>query len=115
MLNLYRISQTVNRGYDTYSDAVVAAETPDDARRIHPYTGWGDTRYHVTWRDEWAEPWDVDAVKRGAWVYVDERGSENEAYERQWADRPNEVTVELVGVAAAHVQPGVVCASFHAG
>lgn len=35
-MNLYWISQNVVRGYDTYSDAVVCAATPEDARMIHP-------------------------------------------------------------------------------
>lgn len=36
VLNLYRISQTENNDYDTYDSAVVAAETPDEASRVHP-------------------------------------------------------------------------------
>ncbi len=35
-MNLYIISQNVNSQYDTFDSAVVAAETPDDARKIHP-------------------------------------------------------------------------------
>ena len=35
-MKLWRISQDVNNGYDTYSDAVVAAETEEEARMIHP-------------------------------------------------------------------------------
>ena len=35
-LKLYRISQDVNKDYDTYDSAVVVAESEDDARRIHP-------------------------------------------------------------------------------
>jgi hypothetical protein len=35
-MNLYKISQTENTGYDTYSDAVVAAENDEEARNIHP-------------------------------------------------------------------------------
>lgn len=35
-MNLYLISQTENEDYDTYDSAVVAAETPEDAARIHP-------------------------------------------------------------------------------
>ncbi len=33
---LWKISQTENNGYDTYNAAVVAAETEDEARMIHP-------------------------------------------------------------------------------
>ena len=39
-MKLYIISQSVNRWYDTYDSAVVAAESEDDARDIHPYGEW---------------------------------------------------------------------------
>lgn len=35
-MKLWFISQSENTGYDTYSDAVVAAETEDKARMTHP-------------------------------------------------------------------------------
>jgi hypothetical protein len=35
-MKLYRISQNVNNGYDTYDSAVVAAETEEEAKMIHP-------------------------------------------------------------------------------
>lgn len=35
-MNLYLISQSINNGYDTYDSAVVAAESKDKARCIHP-------------------------------------------------------------------------------
>lgn len=35
-MNLYRISQSENMGYDTYDSAVVVAEDAADARSIHP-------------------------------------------------------------------------------
>ena len=38
-LNLYRISQSVNEGYDTYSDAIVAAHDEEEARHINPRGG----------------------------------------------------------------------------
>lgn len=48
-MNLYRISQVENTGYDTYDSAVVAAEDENAARQIHPckYGDWGDMTY--TW------------------------------------------------------------------
>lgn len=48
-MNLYKISQTVNRGYDTYDSAVVAAETEEAARNTRPYDygtpGWAKPEY----------------------------------------------------------------------
>jgi hypothetical protein len=35
-MKLWKISQEKNGGYDTYSDAVVAAETEEEARVIQP-------------------------------------------------------------------------------
>jgi hypothetical protein len=35
-MNLYLISQNVNNDYDTYDAAVVAANSEDEARLIHP-------------------------------------------------------------------------------
>lgn len=41
-MNLYLISQNENNSYDTYDAAVVAAESEDEARQIHPSypNGW---------------------------------------------------------------------------
>ncbi len=38
-MNLYLISQDKNDGYDTYDAAVVAANTENEARMIHPGGG----------------------------------------------------------------------------
>lgn len=35
-MHLYLISQQTNNGYDTYDSAVVAAESEEAARSIHP-------------------------------------------------------------------------------
>lgn len=40
-MNLYLISQDENTGYDTYDSAVVAAETAEDAAKIHPDGSFG--------------------------------------------------------------------------
>ena len=45
-MNLYLISQNVNNNYDTYNSAVVAAESVDAARLIHPSGIDGDTEIH---------------------------------------------------------------------
>lgn len=72
---IWKISQNVNNGYDTYSDAVVIAADAEAARRTHP-AGSPD-------RYTWAPPEDV--------------------------------VVELIGIAVGDAKPGVVTASFHAG
>lgn len=35
-MKIYKISQDVNKDYDTYDSAVVYAESEEDAREIHP-------------------------------------------------------------------------------
>lgn len=35
-MKIYKLSQEVNIGYDTYSDCVVIAESTEDAKTIHP-------------------------------------------------------------------------------
>lgn len=49
-MNLYRISQTQNEGYDTYDQAVVAAETEEDAKNIIPSIDG--------WSPGWSRAWD---------------------------------------------------------
>lgn len=53
-MNLYLISQDVYTGYDTYDSAVVAADTEEEARLIHPAGdydfGWPSDRSVVNVR-----------------------------------------------------------------
>jgi hypothetical protein len=56
-MKLWLISQEVNNGYDTYSDAVVVAETLEEARNMHPSEYGG--------LDTWAPPTQVKVVELG--------------------------------------------------
>ncbi len=89
-LKLFRISQTVNTGYDTYDSAVVVAKNEDGARKIHPD----------------GSIWDAECRM---WGHGDTSGI--------WAWSPPEhVTAEFVGIADERFHAGdVVCASFNAG
>jgi hypothetical protein len=40
-MKLYLLSQGENNGYDTYDSMVVAAESEDAARQMHPGNEWG--------------------------------------------------------------------------
>jgi hypothetical protein len=87
-MNLYLLSQTKNNRYDTYSDCVVVAENEAEARKIHP---------RLPPLEPGVEDWKVNS------------------YWGQWT-MPENVKVELVGIAADGLKPGtVVCSSFHAG
>jgi hypothetical protein len=91
-MKLFKISQNVHRGWDTYSDAVVAAISAGDAALIHPDSN-----------SEYFDTWPIDP-------------NDSEQYARDdWADVPGEVTVEYLGEAKEGTEEGVICASFHAG
>lgn len=51
-MNLYRIEQDTNHDYDTYDSAVVAAESEEAARNIHPGGRWPEAGYsNLDWTD----------------------------------------------------------------
>jgi hypothetical protein len=54
--NLYHISQRVNNDYDTWSDAIVAAWTVEEARVMHPDGSVNDEDHP----SGWAKPSDVE-------------------------------------------------------
>lgn len=87
-MNLYLIKQTENPGYDTYRSAVVVANSEEDAKKIHP-----------NGRDTAEDWWSTSTSK---WY-------------DGWA-HPDNVKVELIGIAADHLQPNqVVCCIFRHG
>lgn len=92
MLNIYLLTQSTNRGYDTFDSCIAVAPDEAMARLLHPR---GD-RY---WNGR-------------EWAWVD--GTPGYTSEAGWTD-PDNVTVEHVGTAADGVKAGVLCASFHAG
>lgn len=84
-MKLYHISQTENKGYDTYSDLVVAANNEEEARLIHPSSCNKD-------------PWNIGLFSYG-----------------EWATKPENVKVEYLGEAKEGTKAGIICSSFHAG
>ena len=105
-MKLWKISQQKATGYDTYSDAVVAAQSADDARKMHPGGAVFLPKFN-TWVSNYAD-WTVEEL---------ERDYEEEDYyaETSWCASPKDVMVELLGEAAENIEAGVICASFHAG
>ena len=91
-MKLWYIWQEQNRGYDTYDSAVVAAETEDAAKKIHP----GD--YLIWHANAWRYPHDQqDSGDYGDWAHVDA------------------VKVEYIGEAKEGTEAGVIVSSFNAG
>jgi hypothetical protein len=73
-LYLFKISQDVNKEYDTYDSAVVAAESGEDAVQIHPA---GPERFVTTDSerlDTWAKAADVECEYLGEAKEGTERG-----------------------------------------
>lgn len=99
---IWKISQQVNKGYDTYSDAVVIAADPEAARRIHPdgRSRWDDAE------DTWISNW-VDNAG-------DSKMRPDDIASGEWSHIKN-VVVEMIGVATGEPKASVVCSSFHAG
>ena len=84
-MKLYHISQDEVRGYDTFSDMVVCAESEDEARKIHPATCSPNSE------DPWSYRWSG------------------------WSTSPEQVKVKYLGEAADDLEKGIICSSFHAG
>lgn len=93
-MNLYLISQNKNNNYDTYSDAVVAAVSEEDAKTIHP----GSSEKKLP-----AGPEDAENNWTDYYDYVD------------WVRDTKDVRAVLIGKAADGIERGTICASFHAG
>lgn len=94
-MKLWEISQDTVVGHDTYSSAVVVAESVEDAQHIHP---------NRSFRSKYA--WNVEQK-----VWIDENG--RKTYD--WA-APQDVVAECIGTAVTRMKAGtVVCAGFDAG
>ena len=85
-MNLYRVTQNVNSGYDTYDAMIVAAESEETAKKMHP----------------------SEYVQGADWIT-----SDNPFDGRYTWALPDEVHAEFIGT--THLQAGVVLASFNAG
>jgi len=70
MLYLWKISQSVNDGYDTYDSAVVVAECEEEARMIHP---GGENYDGGVNREGFVVPWWQRAERYGVWADVMEQ------------------------------------------
>lgn len=96
-MNLYLLTQNQVTGYDTYDSCVVAAESEDDAREIHPDI-------------------DVTHVSNGEYMgtFLDASGNPFEFVNYDSWPKPLDldcIDVKLIGVSS--VEKGVICASFN--
>ena len=105
-MKLYLLSQEVVTGYDTYDSAVVAAESEDDARTIHP--SWSVT--HVT-SGEWMGTYADNATTRKRGIAGNEYLNEPDSWVR-FIDI-DKINVRFLG--ETNEPRGVILASFNAG
>ena len=99
-MKLYKLSQSLNTGYDTYDSCVVCAKSKKEARLIHP----SKFVTHST-EDKWF----------GTNVKGEVYETENDYY--SWVRRKDvgEVEVEYIGEAKKGLKKGVIVNSFNAG
>jgi hypothetical protein len=57
-MNIYKISQTEQEGYDTYDSAIVVANDPEEAAKIYP--GGGEL---YRWTTDWVGTGESEKVK----------------------------------------------------
>ena len=92
-MNLWKVSQTITTGYEEFDSAVIAAESEDDARLIHP------SKPNGVLKRQWdGTGWRYNFGVIGAYDHAD------------WA-APRDLHVELLGEAADGTPPGVIGAS----
>lgn len=58
-MKLWKISQSINNGYDTFDSAIVAALDEETARNTHPM---GDNSYFEVKNDTWVSSHQTDHV-----------------------------------------------------
>lgn len=103
-MNIYKISQNINNGWDTYDSAIVCAESEEDARKIHP------SKYVTHERD-------------GIWYGTFSGGKDiGKEYEHEncgstWVRNTNldKIKVEFIGKANENIKRGLILGSFNAG
>lgn len=94
-MNLYKISQDINNGYDTFDSAVVVAESALSASRIHPQY-YGSWQKNKTLEEFWAD--------------------ESGCNWTSWVKSPADVKVDYLGIAEDSLEAGtIIVSSFNAG
>ena len=58
-MNIYRITQEANVGYDTYDSAIVIANNEEKARKIHPSSNLHENVSDWYWETTWTNPHNV--------------------------------------------------------
>lgn len=94
-MNLYLVSQVVNKKWNTYDSIVVAAKDKYEAARISP------SDYYI---------WDEET----GWNFIHTNGKRTPENNTSWV-LPSQVKIKYLGVAVQGISAGVICVSFNAG
>jgi hypothetical protein len=112
-MNLYLISQPGDNGhfYDAYEFAVVAAESEHRAKLIHPM-GVSDDHWK-SYQPATPYEWNPETKQWECSITYEGKSKKMAAGAGAWAKSPDDVEVELIGVAKDGTVEGVICSSFH--
>lgn len=88
-MNLYLLSQTINKGHDTFDSCIVCAETEQEAKTFHPDTNCTYSPIDGKFPGE---------IKYSTWV-ID----------------TNDIQIQKIGAAIEGRKKGIVLASFKSG
>ena len=97
-MNIYKVEQQLNNGYDTYDSFVCIAATEQEARETYP------SQF-------------ITHHKDGDWYGTYTEGGEYKQIGSDWVEfgEIDQIKITLIGVANAEQTKGVVIASFNAG
>jgi len=96
-MNLYLLTQSENDDYDTYDSCVVAAESEETAKTIHPSNNYCFIDGKLYWKNS------------------DGSVELQETNRSGWPSTPDNVIVRLIGIAIEGTAQCVILASFNAG
>ena len=97
MKYIYKVSQDVNNGCETYDSMIVVADSAEQASKIHP------SKFRI-WSDEYQ-----------CWLFVYSDGTTSEERYLDIWSLPHETTVELLGATDLYNENKVLLASSNAG
>ena len=101
-MKLFKLSQDINCGYDTFNSVIVVAENEEKAKRIHPYMGCFNVNYDEDKKEFWNKRKDGSV-----YLFEDNYGT--------WTNDLSKIKVQYLGEADMTLKEGVILASFNAG
>ena len=101
-MNIYKIEQNINKGYDTYDSLIVIAENEKEAKDFHPnefVTHIKGDKWMGTYKGS-SEEYETENIGYSCWV------TRNEL---------DKLKMTLIGKANENQKKGIILASFNPG